>query len=102
MAKTRFSISLDEEHAAQIKDTAARLGVDVSSFMDKAAMEVVRREARKLEIFAEIDARIAAAEAEPRPLASTELSDEPLPTAERTAISEFWDDFFKKPGQGAA
>ncbi|MDH6115930.1 putative peroxiredoxin [Kitasatospora sp. GAS204A] len=69
MAKTRFSISMDDHVAEQIKRTAAQLGEDVSSFMTSAAMEVVRRKNREKEIFAEIDAAIAAMEAaQPEPI----------------------------------
>ncbi|KQV24089.1 MULTISPECIES: hypothetical protein [unclassified Kitasatospora] len=97
MAKQRFSISLDEEHAAEIRTTAALLGEDVSAFMTKAALEAVRREQRKLEVFREIDSQIAAVEA------GTAGTDEAMAgIATDPQVDAVWDDFFRTPGQGAA
>lgn len=97
MAKQRFSISLDEEHAAQIKATAALLNEDVSAFMTKAALEAVRREQRKLEIFREIDEQIAAAESGRCP--GDDAAAEPTADPQATAV---WDDFFQARGRGVA
>lgn len=97
MAKQRFSISLDEEHATKIRTTAALLGEDVSAFMTKAALEAVDREQRKLEVFREIDEQIAAVEA-----GSTTPDSEPTAPLADPEVDSFWDEFFKTPGQGAA
>lgn len=94
MAKTRFSISIDEHLAVEIKATAALLGEDVSSFMAAAAMEVVRRKARELEVFADIDAEISRRE-------SGQL-ETVYPSAADAAIDEHWDDFFRDDAQGTA
>ena len=77
MVRVRFSVSLGKEHAARIKATAARLGEDVSAFMSRAAMEVVHREERKLDVFAEMDAEIAAAEAGAQRLSAESARREP-------------------------
>ncbi|KJK55187.1 hypothetical protein [Saccharothrix sp. ST-888] len=97
MAKQRFSISPDEDHTAQIKATAARLGEDVSAFMTKAAMEAVRREQRKTEIFRDIDEQIAAVE-------SGQGGETPTGTASETdpQVTAEWDDFFGTTGRSAA
>ncbi len=94
MAKTRFSISIDEQLAAEIKATAALLGEDVSSFMAAAAMEVVRRKAREREVFAEIDAEISRRE--------SGRAESACPSVADATIDEHWDDFFRDDAQGAA
>jgi uncharacterized protein (DUF1778 family) len=64
MAKTRISISLDLDQAERIRQAAEEGGQDVSAFVVAAALtEAVRRE-RIASSFADIDAAIAAAEAE--------------------------------------
>ena len=102
MAKARLSVSLDEEHAARIRATAVRLGEDVSAFMDKAAMDAVRREERKLDVFAEIDAEIAVCEAGARQAPPPSVPTAPDDALEAHRVSGFWDDFFGASGQGAA
>ncbi|KUL36202.1 hypothetical protein [Streptomyces regalis] len=64
MAKTRISISLDPGDAELIKAVAAENGLDVSAFLVMAGRKEAVRLARLAESFAEIDAAIAAAEAE--------------------------------------
>ncbi|MEV0171092.1 hypothetical protein AB0I00_08175 [Streptomyces sp. NPDC050803] len=64
MAKTRISISLDPGDAELIKAVAAENGLDVSAFLVLAGRKEAVRLARLAESFAEIDAAIAAAEAE--------------------------------------
>ena len=64
MAKTRISISLAPDQAERIRLAAEEGGQDVSAFVVAAALtEAVRRE-RIASSFADIDAAIAAAEAE--------------------------------------
>lgn len=64
MAKTRISISLDPAQAERIKAAAAEGGQDVSAFMVASALGEATRRERVAASFADIDAAIAAAEAE--------------------------------------
>ncbi len=64
MAKTRISISLDPAQAERIKAAAAEGGQDVSAFMVASALSEAARRERVAASFADIDAAIAAAEAE--------------------------------------
>ncbi len=64
MAKTRISISLDPEQAERIKAAAAEGGQDVSAFVVSSALVEARRRERLAAAFSDIDAAIAAAEAE--------------------------------------
>jgi len=64
MAKTRISISLDPEDAELIRKVAAENGLDVSAFLVMAGRKEATRLARVAAGFAELDARIAEAEAE--------------------------------------
>ena len=77
MAKTRISISLDPDQAERIRLAAEEGGQDVSAFVVAAALtEAVRRE-RIAASFADIDAAIAAAEAEAESLDWPPASDAP-------------------------
>ena len=77
MAKTRISISLDIDQAERIRLAAEEGGQDVSAFVVAAALtEAVRRE-RIAASFADIDAAIAAAEAEAESLDWPPASDAP-------------------------
>jgi uncharacterized protein (DUF1778 family) len=69
MAKKRISISLDPKDEELIKAVAAENGLDVSAFIVMAARKEAARLARVAEAFADIDASIAAAEAEADSLA---------------------------------
>lgn len=63
MAKTRISISLDQEQAERIRWHAERAGVDVSAYLVHAATrQMAETEAIEAQ-FAEVDTVIAAAEA---------------------------------------
>ncbi|MFC0865443.1 DUF1778 domain-containing protein [Sphaerimonospora cavernae] len=64
MAKMRISISLTTDQAERIRAAAAEGGQDVSAFMVSAALSEALRRARVTAAFADIDAMIAAAEAE--------------------------------------
>jgi uncharacterized protein (DUF1778 family) len=75
--KTRISISLTPSQAERIKAAAAEGGQDVSAFLVSAALgEAVRRE-RVRSSFADIDAAIAAAEAEAAELPQDALDVDP-------------------------
>ncbi|QMU72932.1 ribbon-helix-helix protein, CopG family [Streptacidiphilus sp. P02-A3a] len=77
MAKTRISISLDLDQAERIRLAAEEGGQDVSAFVVAAALtEAVRRE-RIAASFADIDAAIAAAEAEAESLDWSSAGDAP-------------------------
>jgi uncharacterized protein (DUF1778 family) len=86
MAKTRISISLDLDQAERIRLAAEEGGQDVSAFVVAAALtEAVRRE-RIAASFADIDAAIAAAEAEAESLDWPPTSD--APTEDSVRIRE--------------
>jgi hypothetical protein len=105
MVKRRFSISVDEEHAAQIREAAARAGQDVSTYMWRAALEAVDRDARVAEIFADVDERIAAAEGAAAAAGEAPLlapADGELTDAEQAAVATRWKAFFEGPAHGAA
>jgi uncharacterized protein (DUF1778 family) len=91
MAKTRISISLDLDQAERIRLAAEEGGQDVSAFVVAAALtEAVRRE-RIASSFADIDAAIAAAEAEAEsldwPLASDVPAEESVRIREQVAAA---------------
>ncbi|WP_431044588.1 ribbon-helix-helix protein, CopG family [Streptomyces sp. P1-3] len=52
MAQTRLSLSVDQEHAAAIREAARRRGLTVSAYIEGAAMEAVARDARIRALFA--------------------------------------------------
>lgn len=103
MTKTRFSISVDTEHAERIKAAAAHAGQDVSAYMSRAALEAAAHDERVRDIFADIDARIDVAEnaavGERTPPPPTDAT---LSSTERTAIASRWDAFFNTTTHGAA
>ncbi|WP_436984371.1 plasmid mobilization protein [Streptomyces sp. enrichment culture] len=81
MAKTRISISLDQDQAERIKQHAERAGMDVSAYLVHAATRQMAESEAIEEQFAEVDALIARAER-----AADGLSAEPArePAAELT------------------
>lgn len=64
MAKTRISISLEQEQAERIRGHAERAGMDVSAYLVHAATRQMAETDAIEEQFAGVDAIIAAAEAE--------------------------------------
>lgn len=95
MAKTRFSISIDEDAAARIREAAARANEDVSTYIGAAALEAVDRDHHVAMVFADIDADIDATEqagdatSPPAGPGTDELS-----PAEHAAIAARWNAFF--------
>ncbi|MFD3511532.1 ribbon-helix-helix protein, CopG family [Streptomyces sp. NPDC058657] len=71
MAKTRISISLDQQHAERIKEHAERAGVDVSAYLVHAATRQMAETDAIEEQFAGVDGLIARAEAEAKALEAT-------------------------------
>lgn len=64
VAKTRISISLEQEQAERIRRHAERAGLDVSAYLvHTATRQMAETEAMEAQ-FADVDALIAAAEAE--------------------------------------
>jgi hypothetical protein len=101
MAKTRFSISLDEVEAAAIKQAAARTGVDVSAYMGRAAMYAVKRAQLTEDIFRDIDERVAAQEEQDSRIDfgafAHSSSDAVLSEEEQSVVEQRWDAFFGSP-----
>ncbi|MCX5073315.1 hypothetical protein OHA84_24515 [Streptomyces sp. NBC_00513] len=64
MAKTRISISLEQEQAERIRRHAERAGLDVSAYLVHAATRQMAETETIEAQFASVDALIAAAEAE--------------------------------------
>ncbi|MFJ5633293.1 hypothetical protein ACIQF5_11640 [Streptomyces goshikiensis] len=64
MAKTRISISLEEQQADRIRRHAERAGLDVSAYLVHAATRQMAETEAIEDQFAGVDALIAAAEAE--------------------------------------
>ncbi|MFD6935150.1 hypothetical protein ACFWAP_03205 [Streptomyces goshikiensis] len=64
MAKTRISISLEEQQADRIRRHAERAGLDVSAYLVHAATRQMAETEAIEDQFAGVDAIIAAAEAE--------------------------------------
>jgi hypothetical protein len=64
MARTRISISLEQEQAERIRRHAERAGLDVSAYLVHAATRQMAETEAIEEQFSEIDALIAKAEAE--------------------------------------
>jgi hypothetical protein len=89
MAKTRISISLDAEHAEQIRAHADRAGMDVSAYLVNAATrQMAETEALEAQ-FASIDAVIAAAEAEAAALPTLpDIAEGDLTEQERREVEE--------------
>ncbi|MFI5528356.1 plasmid mobilization protein [Kitasatospora sp. NPDC051853] len=89
MAKTRISISLDEEHAERIRQHAERAGMDVSAYLVNAATrQMAEVEAAEAQ-FARIDSEIAAANAAADSLpALPEVTPDDLTEEERREVEE--------------
>lgn len=92
MAKSRISISLEPDQAERIRAHAERAGLDVSAYLVNAAIRQMA-EAEAIEAqFAQVDAMIAAADAEG---ASLELPPETtldeLTEEERLQVQEAMD-----------
>ncbi|MGW0627545.1 plasmid mobilization protein [Streptomyces sp. NPDC002758] len=83
MAKTRISISLEQEQAERIKEHSERAGMDVSAYLVHAATRQMAESDAIEEQFAGVDALIAQAEAE-----ALELPEEPAVTAEELTEQE--------------
>ncbi|MEU8523201.1 hypothetical protein [Streptomyces sp. NPDC048577] len=64
MTKTRLSISLEQEQAEHIRRHAERASMDVSAYLVHAATRQMAETEAIEEQFSEVDALIAAAEAE--------------------------------------
>ncbi|MBQ0985293.1 ribbon-helix-helix protein, CopG family [Streptomyces sp. F63] len=62
MAKTRISISLDQDQAERIRQHAERAGIDVSAYLVHAATRQMAESDAIEEQFAEVDAVISRAE----------------------------------------
>ncbi|WP_048910315.1 plasmid mobilization protein [Streptomyces sp. NRRL WC-3744] len=62
MAKTRISISLEQDQAERIRQHADRAGMDVSAYLVHAATRQMAESDAIEEQFAEVDALIARAE----------------------------------------
>jgi hypothetical protein len=77
MAKTRISISLDPDQAERIKLAAAEGGQDVSAFMVSSALTEAARRERLAAAFSDVDAAIAAAEAEAETLVWNSVDEVP-------------------------
>jgi hypothetical protein len=89
MAKTRISISLDAEHAEQIRAHADRAGMDVSAYLVNAATRQMAESDALEAQFASIDAVIAAAEAEASEMpALPEVAEDDLTEQERREVEE--------------
>jgi len=77
MAKTRLSISLDEEQAERIRTYAERAGMDISSYLVSAAVHQMSLLDQAEAQFAHIDALTALAAIEPEttfPIENADLS----------------------------
>jgi hypothetical protein len=75
MAKTRLSISLEEEQAERIRAYAERAGMDVSSYLVSAAVHQMSILDEAEAQFSHIDALTARAAAEPEMAAPIKDSD---------------------------
>ncbi|OIK23414.1 hypothetical protein VT52_032700 [Streptomyces malaysiense] len=83
VAKTRISISLEQDQAERIRQHAERAGMDVSAYLVHAATRQMAESDAIEEQFAEVDALIARAEraadglpAEPAPEPAAELTEQ--------------------------
>ena len=104
MAKTRLTISIEEADAARIKAAAARADRDVSSYISAATMEMVERDERTADIFADIDAQIAEAESAAAAMSGATLAaEDPISAAEKERIIAKWQELLgPERGRGAA
>ncbi|MFF2525194.1 hypothetical protein [Streptomyces liangshanensis] len=89
MAKTRISISLDQQHAERIREHAERAGMDVSAYLVYAATRQMAETEAIEEQFAGVDGLIARAEAEAEALpATTEPASAAMTETERREVEE--------------
>ena len=84
MAKTRLSISLDEEQAERIRGYAERAGMDISSFLVSGAVHQMIMLDQADAQFAHLDALTERAAAEPQTGSPVEEAD--LTEQERTEV----------------
>lgn len=85
MAKTRLSISLDEEQAERIRTYAERAGMDISGYLVSAAVHQMGILDRAEAQFAHIDALTARAAVEPEttvPIQDADLTAQELAEVE--------------------
>ncbi|MEV3991660.1 ribbon-helix-helix protein, CopG family [Streptomyces sp. NPDC049837] len=89
MAKTRISISLDQEQAARIRRHAERAGMDLSAYLVHAATRQMAETEAIEEQFAGVDSLIAAAEDEAAALPrEPEITRDDLTDSERLEVDE--------------
>ncbi len=102
MAKTRISISLDQDHAERIRAHAERAGMDVSAYLVNAATRQMA-EAEAVEAqFAHVDGMIAAAEAAAADLPPLpEVADDDLTEQERREVREAMELVYGPEGSAA-
>ncbi|MET9697675.1 ribbon-helix-helix protein, CopG family [Streptomyces sp. NPDC006529] len=86
MAKTRISISLEQEQAERIRQHAERAGLDVSAYLVHAATRQMAETDAIEAQFAGVDALIAAAEAEAADAADAQGSPRELTAQERREV----------------
>jgi hypothetical protein len=109
VAKTRISISLDQDQAERIRQHAERAGMDVSAYLVHAATRQMAESDAIEEQFAEVDALIARAErgvdglpAEPAREAAAELTEqERLEVEEALRLVRGQDRQDRRPGHAA-
>jgi hypothetical protein len=100
--KTRISISLEPDQAERIRTHAERAGLDVSAYLVNAAIRQMA-EAEAIEAqFAQVDATIAAADAEAASLdPSPETTLDELTEEERRQVREAMELVYGKDGMAA-
>ncbi|SFC01527.1 plasmid mobilization protein [Streptomyces aidingensis] len=87
MARTRISISLDEDQARRIREHAERAGMDVSAYLVNAAIRQIAETAAAEAQFARVDHIIAEAEAAAADLPPLpEVTDDDLTEEERRRV----------------
>lgn len=109
MAKTRISISLEQEQAERIRQHAERAGIDVSAYLVHAATRQMAESDAIEEQFAEVDAVISSAEraadglpAEPAREPAAELTEqERLEVEEALGLVRGQDRQGRRPGHAA-
>lgn len=89
MAKTRISISLDQQHAERIREHAEQAGMDVSAYLVHAATRQMAETEAIEEQFAGVDGLIARAEAKAMALpAAPEPAPAGMTEAEQREVEE--------------
>jgi len=109
MAKTRITISLEQEQAERIRQHAEQAGLDVSAYLVHAATRQMTETEAIEEQFSGVDALIAAAEAEAAALppeteaTAPELSEQERRDVEAALNLVYGDDrtSVRPPGQAA-